>query len=102
VLFTASHIGNVGVNPEDYDRKNRSISAVAVRSLSPVVSNWRAEKPPSDWLAEHGVPGISEVDTRYVTRKLREGGTLRAALSTQGNACRNLADRARAWPGLEA
>ena len=101
VLFTASHIGNVGINTQDYESCKPQISAVVIRSLSPVVSNWRAETPLSDWLAEHGVPGISEVDTRYVTRKLREGGTLRAALSTQGTPAKMLLERARAWPGLE-
>jgi carbamoyl-phosphate synthase small subunit len=101
VLFTASHIGNVGVNTEDCESQKPQISAVAIRSLSPVASNWRAERSLSDWLAEHGVPGISEVDTRYVTRKLREGGTLRAALSTQGTPVETLLDRALAWPGLD-
>jgi len=101
VLFTASHIGNVGVNTQDYESHKPQISAVVIRSLSPVVSNWRAEKSLSDWLADHGVPGISEVDTRYVTRKLREGGTLRAALSTQGTPAETLLERARAWPGLD-
>ena len=101
VLFTVSHIGNVGINTEDYESCKPQVSAVVIRSLSPVVSNWRAEKPLSDWLAEHGVPGISEVDTRYVTRKLREGGTLRAALSTKGTPAEILLERARAWPGLD-
>ena len=101
VLFTASHIGNVGVNTEDYESHKPQISAVVIRSLSPAVSNWRAERPLSEWLTEHSVPGISEVDTRYVTCKLREGGTLRAALSTQGTPAETLLERARAWPGLD-
>jgi carbamoyl-phosphate synthase small subunit len=101
VLFTASHIGNVGVNLQDYESQTPQISAVVIRSLSPVVSNWRAEKTLSDWLAEHGVPGIGDVDTRYLTRKLRQGGTLRAALSTQGTPAETLLDKARAWPGLD-
>ncbi len=65
VLFTVSHIGNVGINPEDYELAAPQVSAVVVRSLSPVVSNWRASRDLSGWLAEHGVPGISGVDTRY-------------------------------------
>src|SRR5512133_2926634 len=58
VLFTASHIGNVGINTEDYESDGPQVSAAVVRSLSPVVSNWRATLSLSDWLAEHGVPGI--------------------------------------------
>ncbi|MCA9870455.1 MAG: carbamoyl phosphate synthase small subunit, partial [Anaerolineae bacterium] len=64
VLFTASHIGNVGVNPEDYESGAPQVSALVVRSLSPSVSNWRATVTLSDWLATHGVPGISGIDTR--------------------------------------
>jgi len=101
VLFTASHIGNVGVNEQDYESRVPQISAVVVRALSPVISNWRAEKPLADWLAEYGVPGISGVDTRYITRKLREEGTMRAALSTVGTAGEKLVEMAHDWPGLE-
>ncbi len=100
VLFTASHIGNVGINAQDDESQIPQVSAVVIRSLSPIVSNWRATRTLPDWLAEHGVPGISEVDTRFLTRKLREGGTLRAALSTQGTSAEKLGDMARAWPGL--
>ena len=55
-----------------------------VREISPVVSNWRATLSLPDWLAQHGVPGISGIDTRFLTRKLRDQGTLKAALSTRG------------------
>src|SRR5512134_1453391 len=70
VLFTASHIGNVGINTEDYESTAPNISAAVLRSISPIVSNWRASMTLSDWLAGHGVPGISGIDTRYLTRKL--------------------------------
>lgn len=101
VLFTCSHIGNVGINTEDYESAIPQISAVVVRALSPVVSNWRAERTLSDWLAEHNVPGIHGVDTRYLTRKLRDGGTQKAALSTRGASAEKLLQMAREWPGLD-
>ncbi|MCB0204457.1 MAG: glutamine-hydrolyzing carbamoyl-phosphate synthase small subunit [Anaerolineae bacterium] len=101
VLFTASHIGNVGVNPEDYESGAPQVSALVVRSLSPSVSNWRATVTLSDWLATHGVPGISGIDTRYLTRRLRDAGTMKAALSTQGTDPHQLLATARAWPGLD-
>jgi carbamoyl-phosphate synthase small subunit len=69
--------------------------------LSPVVSNWRASLSLSDWLAQHGVPGISGVDTRWLTRKLRDGGTQKAALSTKGTSSEKLLAMAREWPGLD-
>src|SRR5688500_2146582 len=61
VLFTTPHVGNVGINTEDYESNIPQISAAVVRSLSPVVSNWRASLSLSDWLAQHNVPGISGV-----------------------------------------
>lgn len=101
VLFTVSHIGNVGINPEDDESAVPQVSAVVVRSLSPVVSNWRAALPLPEWLAERGVPGIGGVDTRWLTRKLRDGGTQKAALSTRGASPAKLLEMARQWPGLD-
>jgi carbamoyl-phosphate synthase small subunit len=101
VLFTVSHIGNVGINSEDYESCKPQISAAVVRALSPMVSNWRAERPLGEWLAEAGVPGIAGIDTRYLTRKLRDGGTQKAALSTQGTSPDKLMKMAGEWPGLD-
>lgn len=101
VLFTVSHIGNVGINTEDYEAATPQISAVAVRALSPLTSNWRSSTDLSTWLAEHGVPGIAGIDTRAVTRKLRDGGTMKAALSTHGTDADSLLKLAREWPGLD-
>jgi carbamoyl-phosphate synthase small subunit len=101
VLFTCPHIGNVGVNREDYESEKPQISAAVVRAASPVVSNWRAERPLGEWLAESGVPGISGLDTRFLTRRLRDLGTQKAALSTRGTAAEDLIRMAREWPGLD-
>lgn len=101
VLFTVPHIGNVGINTEDDESAKPQISAAVIRSLSPVVSNWRAALSLSDWLAQHGLPGISGVDTRWLTRKLRDGGTQKTALSTKGTSAEKLLAMAREWPGLD-
>ena len=101
VLFTVSHIGNVGINSEDDESATPQVSAAVVRSLSPVVSNWRATRTLSDWLNQYGVPGISGADTRFLTHKLRDGGTQKAALSTRGTAPEKLLAMAREWPGLD-
>jgi carbamoyl-phosphate synthase small subunit len=101
VLFTVSHIGNVGINLEDDESTKPQVCAAVVRSLSPVVSNWRSAVSLSDWLAGHGVPGISGVDTRWLTRKLRDGGTQKAALSTKGTSVDELLQMAREWEGLD-
>ena len=101
VLFTVSHIGNVGINLEDDESVKPQVWAAVIRSLSPVVSNWRSALSLSDWLAHHGVPGISGVDTRWLTRKLRDGGTQKAALSTKGTPADKLLKMVREWPGLD-
>jgi carbamoyl-phosphate synthase small subunit len=101
VLFTVPHIGNVGINLEDYESTVPQVSGTVVRSLSHAVSNWRAAQDLSAWLAEHCVPGISGVDTRYLTRKLRDGGTQKAALSTKGTSPEKLLQMADNWSGLD-
>ncbi len=101
VLFTVPHIGNVGINTEDDEAAVPQVSAVVVRALSPMVSNWRASLDLSSWLIQYGVPGIAGVDTRALTRKLRDGGTLKAALSTRGTPAKTLIEMARDWEGLD-
>jgi carbamoyl-phosphate synthase small subunit len=101
VLFTVSHIGNVGINLEDDESAAPQVSAAVIRALSPGVSNWRSALSLSEWLAQHGVPGISGVDTRWLTRKLRDGGTQKAALSTKGTSPETLLQMVNEWPGLD-
>jgi carbamoyl-phosphate synthase small subunit len=101
VLFTVSHFGNVGINLEDDESGRVQVSAVVVCRLSQAVSNWRACQPLSGWLKQAGIPGISGVDTRWLTRKLRDGGTQKAALSTRGTSPEILLRMARDWPGLD-
>lgn len=101
VVMTCSHIGNVGVNEEDVESDRPQVAAFIVRALSPIVSNWRARETLSDYLARHGVPGLAEVDTRAITRRIRERGAMKAALSTEGLDPEVLIERARAWEGLE-
>lgn len=101
VLFTATHIGNVGINHEDYESSVPQISALVIRNNSPLVSNWRAAMPLSDWLEKHNIPAISGLDTRWLTRKLRDGGTQKAVLSTCGTPPEKLLKMASDWPGLD-
>ena len=101
VLFTCSHIGNVGINLEDNESAFPQASAAVICALSPLTSNWRSACNLSDWLEQHNVPGISGVDTRFLTRKLRDGGTQKAALSTCGTSPEKLLKMAQEWPGLD-
>jgi carbamoyl-phosphate synthase small subunit len=102
VCMTVAHVGNTGVNAEDIESDRPQITAFVVREVSPVVSNWRANETLPDYLARHGIPGISEVDTRYLTRKLREQGVMHAALCTDGShTVDQLLGMARQWEGLD-
>jgi carbamoyl-phosphate synthase small subunit len=101
VVFTVSHVGNTGINREDNESGRPQTEAVVLRSLSPEVSSWRANRDLSTWLADYGVAGISGVDTRFLTIKLRTQGTLKAALSTRGTRPEALLEMARGWTGLD-
>ncbi len=83
VVMTYPHIGNYGVNNEDGESPKPWLSGFVVRELSPVVSNWRATEDLGSWLARHGIPGIEGVDTRKLTRLLREKGAMTALLTTE-------------------
>jgi carbamoyl-phosphate synthase small subunit len=102
VAMTVPHVGNTGVNPDDIESARPWLSGFIVRELSPVVSNWRASEDLSGYLARHGIPGISEIDTRALTRRLRQTGSLHGALCTDGSHSRaDLLALARAWEGAE-
>ena len=102
VCMTTPHIGNTGINEEDVESARPRLTALIVREVSRHVSNWRATRSLPDWLAEAGVPGISDIDTRMLTRHIREQGVVHAALCTDGslNPDQALA-AARAFEGLE-
>lgn len=101
VLFTVSHVGNVGINSVDYESDAPQVSAMLVRALSPIVSNWRADQDLSKWLQKHGIPGIEGIDTRAIVRALRDGGTVKAGLSTCGTDADTLLKSVHEWPGLD-
>lgn len=102
VCMTVSHVGNTGVNREDVESDRPQITAFIVREVSPVVSNWRANESLHHYLARHNIPGISEVDTRSLTRLLRDEGVLHGALCADGSSTdEELIALARGWEGLD-
>jgi carbamoyl-phosphate synthase small subunit len=104
VVMTAPEIGNVGWNEEDLESARPHLQGFVVRDLSPVVSNWRAHARLEAMLAEAGVPGIAGVDTRVVTRRLRDLGALRGMITSappSGLSDRELVERVRATPTLD-
>ena len=97
VTMTAVQIGNYGVNDEDAEASAPKCTGFVVRELSPVASNWRSKLPLGDYLKQHGLPGISEVDTRALTKKLRVDGAMKCCLSTQPISDDDAIQRARSW-----
>ena len=80
VVLTYPLIGNYGVTLADVESRRPWLSALIVREASDDYSNWRASASIDDYLAANGIPGVCELDTRALTRHLREHGTLRGVL----------------------
>lgn len=80
VLFTTSHVGNVGVNEEDDESGQPWVKGIIIREMSKTSSNWRSKKSLITFLKEHRVPWIEGLDTRKLTRHLRENGTKHACM----------------------
>jgi carbamoyl-phosphate synthase small subunit len=101
VCLTVPEVGNVGCNAEDRESVRFGAEGLIVRALSPVVSNWRATTSLSEMLSSRGAPGIAEIDTRALTRHLRQHGAVMGALSTDGTEPEVLVARAKAAGTME-
>jgi carbamoyl-phosphate synthase small subunit len=104
LTFTFPHVGNVGANVEDLETKTPSVRGVVLRAAVTEPSNFRATSGLGDWLTRHGIPGISGVDTRRLTRAVRIGGAQSGALVHDPAGDPDIAaalEAARTWPGLE-
>ncbi|MEV6782279.1 glutamine-hydrolyzing carbamoyl-phosphate synthase small subunit [Streptomyces sp. NPDC051098] len=80
VVMTAPHVGNTGVNDEDDESRKIWVAGYVVRDPARVRSNWRSRRTLDDELAAQGVVGISDIDTRALTRHLRERGAMRVGI----------------------
>jgi carbamoyl-phosphate synthase small subunit len=82
VVMTAPMIGNYGINQEDLESKGPAVAGVVVRELSRMASSWRATGTLEPWLRGFGIAVLSEVDTRRLTRHLRERGAMQGVIAT--------------------
>jgi len=82
VVMTAPHVGNTGMNDEDPESRKIWVAGYVVRDPARVPSNWRSRRSLDDDLREQGVVGICDIDTRALTRHLRERGAMRVGIST--------------------
>ncbi len=97
VTLTAPMIGNYGINDADTEASAPRASGLVVRELSPVVSNWRATTSLDAYLKKHGIPGISDIDTRALTKKLRVDGAMKCCLSTLPLSEAEAVAKAKGW-----
>jgi carbamoyl-phosphate synthase small subunit len=101
VTMTCPHIGNVGVNLDDIEANRLWAAGLIVREVSRQVSNWRASQSLPDYLRQHNLPGLTEVDTRALVRHIRSQGAMMATLSADPNlSTDDLVDIARAAPTM--
>lgn len=85
VTFTYPHIGNVGINCFDNESLHVQVAGLVIRNLSRIVSNFRSTLSLSDYLIQQNIVGISNIDTRKLTRLIREKGIQYAGIITCGN-----------------
>jgi carbamoyl-phosphate synthase small subunit len=83
VTLTYPEIGNYGTNDQDVESRKIFARGLVIRHLSRRFSNWRATASLSDFLESQGILGISDVDTRAITRHIRDKGAMRSAMSTE-------------------
>jgi carbamoyl-phosphate synthase small subunit len=101
VTMTWPLVGNYGVNPEDIESDRVQVAAFVVREYQENYSNFRASGSLADYLKDHGVMGVDGLDTRALTRHIRQAGAMRAFLSTRDLDPQSLSARARQIPPME-
>ncbi|MGO4727924.1 MULTISPECIES: glutamine-hydrolyzing carbamoyl-phosphate synthase small subunit [unclassified Inquilinus] len=104
VTFTFPHIGNVGANPEDIETGTSAARGLVLRDDITEPSNWRATRDFDDWLQSFGLIGIAGVDTRALTRRIRDAGAPTGVVIHAPDGKFDIPAalaEAKAWPGLE-
>jgi len=100
VTLTYPHIGNTGVNAEDEEAGRVHAAGLVVRDVPALLSNWRSKGSLTQYLVSHGIPAIAEIDTRKLTRLLREKGAQSGCLMAGDVDIERALAEARAFPGL--
>lgn len=101
VVMTAPMIGNYGINLEDMESSRPQVSGVVVRELSRHPSNWRATRSLDEWLGAAGIAVLEGVDTRRLTRHIRERGAMRGVIASGREPGPDLKAALRAMPSME-
>ncbi len=101
VTLTYPHIGNVGTNKEDEESSDTWVAGLVIRDLPLVASSWRCEQSLDDYLKEKNIVGIADIDTRRLTRILREKGSLSGCIMAGDIDEDSALAAAKAFPGLK-
>ncbi len=101
VMMTYPLIGNYGINPEDFESDRPYLSGFIIKELSPIPSNWRSRETLDEFLKRHGVVGLQGIDTRALTRHIRDQGAQQAIISNDLSNPAALIEKAQASPGME-
>jgi carbamoyl-phosphate synthase small subunit len=100
VIMTYPLIGNYGINKEDIESQTPKVEGFIIKENSSLFSNWRGECSLSEYLIAHRVMGVEGMDTRALTKHIREKGAMKAILSTEDQDRHRLIEKAKASPGL--
>jgi carbamoyl-phosphate synthase small subunit len=100
ITMTSPHIGNYGVNEEDAESRKPFGAGFIVREISGLFSNWRAKESLPAYMQRYGLVGLAEVDTRALTKHLRETGAMRGVVSTRDLDPKSLVAKAQGCPSM--
>jgi carbamoyl-phosphate synthase small subunit len=100
VTMTYPQIGNYGVNPKDFESRRIYAAGYIIREYSPIVSHWQANRSLDDYLKFHGVVGIHDIDTRALTRHLRDHGAQMGMITTANEPLPALLEKLRSGEKL--
>ena len=101
VAMTYPLIGNTGINSLDVESHVPHVSGLIVRELSPIVSSWRSEETLDSYLKRYNIPGLTGIDTRSLTLRLRTQGSLRGVMTSEKLSDAAAVDLAKKWSYLE-
>src|ERR1700722_9768069 len=100
VILTNPQIGNYGTNAADDEAARPYIEGLVVREFSSITSNWRSREEAGEFLSRHGIPVVSDLDTRALVRHLRTRGVMRGVLSALEPDGARLVEKARQIPTM--
>lgn len=101
IVFTYPELGNTGINPEDEESSKPQARGAIARNICTRPSNWRSKQSLPDYLKQHQIPGIYGIDTRDLTRRIRQSGAMNGAISTEILDEAELLEQVQAYPSMK-